>query len=68
MKLEMRIVALSSNSEIVVIQERFTSVKDFAQMELSFNDFDRYMKQHFPNYYRFYEIAKDNEKKYIILR
>lgn len=62
MKLEMRIVAMSHNSEIVVILERINITKDFSQMRLSFDDFDRYMLQHFPNYYRYYEMAKENEK------
>lgn len=61
MTLYMRMVAISRYGEFVIVQERLRLDRVYEQIRFTFNEFDDYMKLYFPNYYKFYEMATDNE-------
>ena len=59
--MELRMVGLSTGKEFVTIQARWRKSDEWHQECMSFEQFDIFFKTHFPNYYKFYEIAKENE-------
>lgn len=60
--IQMRIVALSSGTETIIIQWK-TMQSYFTQETMSYKQFDKYMKVTFPKYYKYYEIAKEQQEE-----
>ena len=59
--MELRIVGLSSGNESVTVQARWKKSDEWHQECMSFECFDLFFKTHFSNYYRYFEMAKENE-------
>lgn len=61
--MELRIVAISTGTGTVTIQGRWRKTDEWHQECLYEVAFEYLFKTHFPNHYKFYEMAKENEFK-----
>ena len=58
--MEMRIVGISGSGRIT-IQTKLRKTDVWYQNCITFEEFEKAMEKYFPKYYKFYEIAKENE-------
>lgn len=61
--MELRMVAISTGTGSVTIQARWRKTDEWHQESISETRFKYFFKTHFPNHYKFYEMAKENEFK-----
>lgn len=59
--LKMRIVGLSDRNSSIILQTA-TKRQNWKQIVLPFAEFNQFMKLYFPKYYKFYEMAMEQQE------